>query len=158
MATLQWHKDLELHVAPMDATHREFVALLAQAEAASDAQLPGLWAALLAHTEAHFGAEDRWMRATGFAANNCHTSQHQVVLDLMRQGREVASLRSMLPELAAWFNYHAQTMDAALAQHMQAVGYDPESGRLGTPQALPAVAISSCGGACAPALAPVPLA
>ena len=174
MATLQWHKDLELDVAPMDATHREFVDLLAQVEAAADADLLPLWVQLLAHTEAHFGSEDQWMLDTGFAVGNCHATQHKVVLDIMRQAQQrgdsgdLGMLRGMLPELASWFNYHAQTMDAALAQHMQSVGYDPENGLLAVPQALPATAISGCGGACsqpekytpvpAPALAPAPLA
>lgn len=154
MATLEWHDKLTLNVPVMDGTHREFVDLLAQVEAAQDLDLKPLWSQLINHTEDHFAQEDAWMLATGFTAGNCHATQHKVVLDIMREANkralegDVAMLRGMLPELASWFNYHAQTMDAALAQHMQVVGYDPASGLLSQPQALPEQAISGCGGAC----------
>lgn len=155
MATLEWSDALVLHVAPMDATHQEFVALLADVEAAPDAQLPALWQALVAHTEAHFAQEDRWMVATGFAANNCHATQHQVVLQVMREAAQHVEagdyrmVRGMTPELATWFSQHAQTMDAALAQHMDSVGLDVETGALRHAGALPSELISGCGGACA---------
>lgn len=154
MATLQWSKDLELNVPAMDDTHREFVDLLAQVENAEDAELPALWLALIAHTEEHFGQEDRWMQATGFSSENCHSTQHKVVLQIMKEGAEKAAqgdltmVRGMTPELAGWFNYHAQTMDAALAQHMAAVGFDTDSGHIATAAALPTTMISGCGGAC----------
>lgn len=154
MATLDWHKDLELHIPVMDKTHREFVDMLAAVEAVAEDGLLSLWCRLITHTEDHFAAEDRWMQATGFAVSNCHSTQHKVVLDIMREAHkralegDLAMLRGMLPELASWFNYHAQTMDAALAQHMQSVGYDPETGALSQPQALPQEVINGCGGAC----------
>ena len=61
---------------------------------------------------------------------------------------DYSMIRGMTPELASWFSYHAQTMDAALAQHMQSVGFDPASGALLHSDALPAQPISGCGGAC----------
>lgn len=154
MATLEWSDALALDVPAMDSTHQEFVALLAQAEVAGDAQLGALWGTLMAHTESHFGQEDRWMQATGFSAENCHTTQHKVVLEIMHEAAkhyasgDLGRVREMLPELANWFSYHAQTMDAALAQHMRNVGFDPESGLIAHAQALPHAAISGCGGAC----------
>lgn len=154
MATLQWGKELELEVPEMDQTHREFVDLLAEVESAQDAQLLTLWNGLIEHTNEHFAQEDRWMAATGFTTGNCHSTQHKVVLDIMREGRvraengDLTMIRGMTPELASWFSYHAQTMDAALAQHMTAVGFDINSGQLLNAQSLPAEAISGCGGAC----------
>lgn len=154
MATLQWSTALELNVPAMDETHKEFVELLSAAEAASDAVLPELWQSLLVHTEGHFGQEDRWMQVCGFAVENCHASQHQVVLEIMREGAkkmangDCTMVRGMLPELASWFNYHAQTMDAALAQHMHSVGFDPITQAVRHSEALPSALISSCGGAC----------
>lgn len=154
MATLTWSAALELQVPAMDETHREFVDLLAAVEAAADTELTGLWHALTAHTEAHFGQEDRWMEATGFAVGNCHASQHQVVLEILREAGkrcaegDYAMIRGLTPELAAWFNHHAQTMDAALAQHLQSVGFDTDSGMVAHAQALPPAPISGCGGAC----------
>lgn len=154
MATLEWSDALALDVPAMDATHQEFVALLAAVEEAPDAQLHTLWQALIAHTEAHFAQEDRWMASTGFAPENCHTTQHKVVLEIMREGGkrcaegDLTKVRGMTPELAAWFSYHAQTMDAALAQHMRTVGLDPETGHVAHAPSLPDAPISGCGGAC----------
>jgi hemerythrin len=93
------------------------------------------------------------MEATGFSAVNCHATQHKVVLQVLREGAqrmragEPAPVRQMIAELAVWFPHHAQTMDAALALHLRGVGYDPETGAVLQPQALPAEAISGCGGA-----------
>ncbi len=154
MATLEWSADLEMNLPAMDDTHREFVDLLAAVESAPDDQLLALWQGLITHTEGHFGQEDRWMVSTGFTVGNCHATQHKVVLDIMREGAkrceagDISMIRGMTPELAAWFSYHAQTMDAALAQHMQSVGFDPATGMVAHAQSLPQEPISGCGGAC----------
>lgn len=154
MAALTWTQELELDLPVMDETHKEFVELLNTVERTADAQLLEVWQALIAHTEGHFGQEDRWMEATGFAAGNCHAGQHKVVLEIMREGSRKAAegdctmIRGMTPELASWFSYHAQTMDAALAQHIQSVGFDPETGAIAHSEALPDSLISGCGGAC----------
>ena len=70
----------------MDETHREFVDLLAQAVQADDARLLPAWNALIDHTQDHFDREDRWMTDTRFSSSNCHTTQHKVVLAVMREG------------------------------------------------------------------------
>lgn len=154
MATLEWSETLALGVPTMDATHQEFVELLAAVEFAPDAALLAAWQALVEHTEGHFAQEDRWMRSTGFAADNCHSLQHRVILEVMRDGAaraaegELHVVRGMAGELATWFTHHAQTMDAALAQHLAAVDFDTDSAGVGAPQALPAAPIHGCGGAC----------
>jgi hemerythrin-like metal-binding protein len=154
MPTLPWSDALELGLAFMDDTHREFVDLLAQAESASDAALPAAWDALVAHTADHFGREDAWMRATRFSSSNCHTLQHQAVLAVLREGAaraaqgDLAPARQMIGELAVWFPHHAQSMDAALALHLRGVGYDAATGQVTCPDALPASEIHGCGGAC----------
>lgn len=156
MPLLPWSEALELGLSFMDDTHREFVDLLARAEACGDAQLPAVWDELVRHTEAHFGQEDAWMQATGFAASNCHSVQHRVVLQVLREGAALAAqgnlapARQMTRELAAWFPQHAQSMDAALALHLRSVGFDPATGGVAQPQALPAQHIQGCGaGSCA---------
>lgn len=154
MATLEWSDALELNVPAMDETHKEFVDLLAAVESSADDELQAVWHSLIAHTEAHFGQEDRWMEATGFSVGNCHATQHKVVLEIMHEGAkkaatgDVTMIRGMTPELASWFSYHAQTMDAALAQHMQSVGFDTETGAVHKAEGLPQAPISGCGGAC----------
>ena len=117
----------------------EFVALLAAANNA----LPGPNAALLAafdtlvdHSVEHFAQEDRWMAASGFERENCHSFQHRAVLQVMsecyrraRNDNDFEPLRLAVGELALWFPEHAQQMDAALAQHLASVGFDEATGQ-----------------------------
>ncbi|MFT3718733.1 hemerythrin domain-containing protein [Pseudorhodoferax sp.] len=158
MPRLEWSDRLALGLDAMDETHQEFVELLAAVEAADDAALLPAWQALVAHTQEHFDREDAWMRATGFAPNNCHSMQHAVVLQVMREGLlaraedRLAAVRHMAQELAPWFVQHAQTMDAALALHLRSVDFDPACGTVRLPQALPAAPVTGCGSAaCSPA-------
>ena len=137
---LAWTADLALNHAELDATHEEFVALLAACHAALDGPDAGLlapWDALVAHTEDHFAMEDRWMAATGFGPQHCHSGQHTAVLQIMRecarQAREPSiadfePLRVATTELATWFPQHAATMDAGLVQYLTAIGFDPATG------------------------------
>ncbi|MDO9144017.1 bacteriohemerythrin [Rhodoferax sp.] len=153
MPALQWTDSLALGLSEMDTTHQEFVALLAQVVHAPDDALLPLWRDLVAHTDDHFAREDRWMQSTGFAASNCHTSQHRVVLQVLREGDkrgsagELAVVRQMADELGTWFPMHAQAMDAALALHLRNVGFDPVTGQVTLPRALPSEVIQGCGGA-----------
>lgn len=153
MPSLEWSDALALELPAMDDTHREFVELLAQVEAAADSALLAHWRVLLDHTNEHFAREDRWMQDTRFSSTNCHSVQHRVVLQVMREGLAVAeagkleALRNMARELALWFPQHAQTMDAALALHLRGIGYDPATGVVSMPEALPRDIIHGCGGA-----------
>lgn len=149
---LAWSDALALDLPPMDETHKEFVDLLAAVVQAPDAALLGAWRALIVHTDDHFAREDRWMHDTGFAPDNCHASQHQVILQIMREGEqrgcqgEWAVIRQMADELGQWFPLHAQSMDGALAQHLRSVAYDTATGQVHRPAALPEQAIGGCGG------------
>jgi hemerythrin-like metal-binding protein len=152
-ATLAWSDALVLDMPVMDAVHEEFVELLARVVRAPDAELLPLWSALIAHTQEHFDREDQWMRATGFAAGNCHATQHKVVLQVLREGEarghggDLAVVRQMADELGIWFPQHAQSMDASLALHLRSAGYDPLTGALAQHERLPQAAIHGCGGA-----------
>lgn len=150
--TLQWSEALSLAMPLMDTTHQEFVELLADVVRAPDATLLSKWAALIDHTDDHFGREDQWMLDTGFAASNCHSSQHSIILQVMREGGkrglagELAVVRQMAHELGLWFPQHAQAMDASLALHLRSAGYDPVTGVISQPQAIPSGPIHGCGG------------
>lgn len=161
MPSLEWSAEITLEHPEMDQTHLEFVQLLTAAEdALTESQAAGLAAydSLVEHTVGHFGQEDRWMAATGFAPENCHSHQHGQVLELMKEVSRLAReqddfgpLGRVLPELAKWFVQHAQTMDAALASHLQQVGFDPATGVMARPPVPEAPAVSGCGGgSCAP--------
>ena len=165
MAQLEWSDALDLDLPLMDDTHREFVDLLAAVDGADDAHLASTWQALVDHTVQHFGQEDAWMAATRFASGNCHSQQHKVVLQVMREGLaraqqgDVKVLRMMASELALWFPQHAQSMDAALALHLRRVGFDGATGVVHAPQALPGGLIQGCGSAsCSDATASAPVA
>jgi len=60
---------------------------------------------------------------------------------------ELGVVRQMAHELGLWFPQHAQSMDAALALHLRGVGFDPVTGIVHAPQALPLEEIHGCGGA-----------
>ena len=153
MPNLEWSDALALDLPAMDDTHREFVDLLAQVETAADHALLDHWRVLLDHTAEHFSREDRWMKETRFSSSNCHSVQHKIVLQVMREGLtggetgNLKMLRDMARELALWFPQHAQTMDAALALHLRGIGYDPVTGVVAMPEALPRDIIHGCGGA-----------
>lgn len=142
MSRLEWSDALSLDLPIMDDTHRKFVELLALAQGSPDGELPASWGRLIEHTAEQFGQEDRWMQATRFAAANCHSVQHKVVLEVMREGLvqaangDLASVRTMADELARWFSKHAQSMDAALGLHLRRAGYDPVTGVVSCPDAL----------------------
>lgn len=161
MSTLQWSDSLSLDLPFMDDTHREFVDLLATVVNASDADLLPAWKILIDHTHEHFEREDQWMLNTRFSSSNCHTMQHKVILQVMREGDvrglagELDVVRQMARELGIWFPQHAQSMDAALALHLRSVGYDAATGVVHAPQALPAEAIHGCAGeSCSPKAEP----
>lgn len=105
---------------------------------------------VLDHTVAHFGQEDGWMQATGFSPENCHSRQHTMVLDMMREVLRLARdedrrepLAMLIRDLAEWFPMHAQMMDAGLALHMAEVGFDPLTGKVSG--ALPDTHLTHCG-------------
>jgi hemerythrin len=93
------------------------------------------------------------MRSTGFSSANCHSMQHQVVLQVMREGAtrglagDLPLVRQMAHELGLWFPQHAQSMDAALALHLRGIGFDAASGVVHMPQCLPRDEIQGCGSA-----------
>ena len=129
---LEWDGSLTLDMPQMDQTHQEFVELLADVQRSPDDTLLTRWALLIDHTQEHFDREDQWMAETGMAAGNCHASQHDIILQVMREGgkRGLAGdlnlVRQMAAELGPWFSNHAQTMDAGLALHLRSEGYTLE--------------------------------
>lgn len=137
MSTLAWTDKLVLNQPTLDTTHEEFVGLLNAFGTALDDGVDALPAyhALLAHTEAHFAMEEDWMARCGFEPQNCHSSQHAMVLNVMREALRYATelndrepLNILRTELAGWFPQHAEMMDAALVFTMEQRGFDPATG------------------------------
>jgi hemerythrin-like metal-binding protein len=123
--TIEWTDALVLDFEPIDTLHHTFVDLLARAQQARDDDLPQAWNALVDHTMAQFEWEDDCMQRTGFSSAANHSLQHRVVLNLLREGLakarsgQLAAVREMAFELAAWFARHTQAQDAALALHLR---------------------------------------
>ncbi len=130
MATLDWTPALALGDARIDDTHREFVEMVNAVGDAADETMLATIDALIAHTEEHFGQEQRWMAATEFPPTHCHLDEHAGVLEAMRETRIYVADgkynvgRVLANELAAWFKSHAATMDSMLAQWLKAQNFD----------------------------------
>jgi hemerythrin len=120
MSTLQCSDALALNLPFRDATHHEFVDLLALVISADDGELLTRWTALIAYIDRHFARKDTWMVNTRFSSSNCHSRQYKVILPVMHEGLlagekgELAVVREMARELGIWFPPHAPSVDAAL--------------------------------------------
>jgi hemerythrin-like metal-binding protein len=130
VATLDWTPALALGDARIDDTHREFVEMVNAVGDAADEKMLATIDALIAHTEEHFGQEQRWMAATAFPPTHCHLDEHAGVLEAMRETRIYVADgkynvgRVLASELASWFTSHAATMDNMLAQWLKAQNFD----------------------------------
>jgi hemerythrin len=99
--------------------------------------------------------EEDWMARCGFEAQNCHTSQHAMVLNVMREALRYANelkdrepLNILRTELAGWFPQHAEMMDAALVFTMEQRGFDAVTGEcreMATESASHSCGSGSCG-------------
>jgi hemerythrin len=129
---MQWQERYVLGIAPMDATHREFVEQVAALATVADDAAISLLQAFIAHTEAHFEQEKQWMTRSAFPPLGCHVEEHRRVIASLKSVLGMAKncgrpdlARQMAPEMARWFEGHAATMDAALAAHMRQVRLVP---------------------------------
>lgn len=118
-----------LGVAGMDATHREFLDLVAALGRCADAEFPALFQQLVDHTRLHFAEEGRLMRLYKFPALGEHEGEHHRVLgDLLQFNRHIKRGRLALARayvgdgLPEWFELHLATMDRALAGHLVRTG------------------------------------
>jgi hemerythrin-like metal-binding protein len=110
----------------MDNTHREFIAQVATLIAASNAEFPALFQALVSHTREHFTAEGQLMRASKYKGLPEHEGEHHRVLGELQQLNRTlkrghlplvrAYVKEGLPE---WFDTHLAMMDAALVMHLK---------------------------------------
>jgi hemerythrin-like metal-binding protein len=148
---LDWTAALSMGVARMDDTHEEFVSMLNQLLAAPPNEQLLLYRSFIEHTVAHFAQEERWMLATGFAAENCHAGQHATILETMNAVLEHSEkgdadiIKRMALALAEWFPQHTASMDAGLAQHLKNVGFDSRTKTLADPSAVRPATMSGCG-------------
>jgi hemerythrin-like metal-binding protein len=148
----QWDDALLLRVPPIDDDHKEIVALLASVVMAEDTELLPRWSALIITMQEHFEREDGWMQMTGFTPDNCHSSQHTIILRILREGEtrgqlgELAVVRQMADELGQWLPQHVESMDASMVAHFSSVGFDVNTGGFTHDRPLAVHDIEGCGG------------
>ncbi|MBI5277742.1 MAG: hemerythrin domain-containing protein [Burkholderiales bacterium] len=118
---LAWQDDFALGHAPMDNTHREFVACVDALLRADDVSLHDALEAFGDHVRRHFAEEDEQMRQTAYGNAGCHIEEHEAVLRslaevqvALAEGRREV-VRSFAHALADWFPEHARVMDQGLA-------------------------------------------
>jgi len=119
--SLAWSDAFLLGHGPMDRTHREFVDIVGAMQRCDDAAFAGHLRDFIAHAEAHFGEEDRWMAESGFPPMDCHVDEHAAVLQSAREVRSLVAAgnialgRRFAAEVARWFASHADHLDSALS-------------------------------------------
>ena len=134
MPQMEWTESLVLGLAPMDLTHQEFVQIYNELAAAPVEDFLPRLDAFIAHCESHFEQENRWMAAVNFPG--CHKGEHDRVMAVMYDVRKRAAAgdlffgKRLVEELPAWFENHAGSMDAALAFHLESIGFDTDTGQI----------------------------
>lgn len=118
-----------LGVGEMDDAHREFITQVGALIAASDAEFPALFQALVTHTREHFMAEGRLMREAKYQGLGVHEGEHHRVLGELQQLNRTlkrghlplvrAYVKEGLPE---WFDTHLAMMDGALVMFLKKRG------------------------------------
>ena len=118
---IPWQEEWTFNHPKMDETHHEFIAEINHMLAVPDNEMLAAVDRFIEHTVAHFEQEREWMESTNFPPKGCHIGEHDRVLAIVQQVRQMvaggdfAIGRRLAEELVPWFNQHAQTMDAALA-------------------------------------------
>jgi len=140
MALMEWNDDLVLGLAPMDATHQEFVACYNALATADSSDFVAKLDAFIEHSVAHFEQENAWMALVNFPG--CHKAEHDRVLAVLQDVRrraadgDLALGRQLVEEIPPWFESHASGMDAALAFHIETIGFNTETGEIAHPDKL----------------------
>lgn len=130
MSLLEWSDALHLGQPVMDETHQEFIELLNRFGAADESDRLQRLDEFIAHTEAHFRQEEAWMERMQFPPLGCHRTEHEGVLEVMREvrkriaGGEPHYAEVLARAIAEWFPLHAQSMDTVLALFIQQTGFD----------------------------------
>lgn len=110
----------------IDELHAECDALLVALGMAADDGHLGAIDLLIEHLHEHFGAEEALMQASGYPRFDCHKREHDAVMRVVERVRpmveagdhDIASRLAV--EFPQWFDVHARSMDAMLAEWLRA--------------------------------------
>lgn len=123
MTLLQWREEFRVGIEEVDFEHRELIDLInaahVQAGAGASAEsLDHALGAIHSAISAHFALEERVMRARHYDALEQHKSDHEHLLDDIRDIMDEVALHGVFDEaafgqrLADWFGIHFRTHDA----------------------------------------------
>ena len=116
---------LELHVAPMDAKHEEFLLLLQKMQSSSKEDFLPLFKQMITHTQEHFAFEESIMNEYNFYDKHEHFSEHKNLLDEMHYFYEKGKksppfAKSYINEYAyEKFKRHVINIDSQLAMFLK---------------------------------------
>lgn len=118
---LEWTAEFELGVTGVDAQHRELVELVnrlrvCMGQCIGREEISDILAALVRHTEEHFGEEERMMADAGYPALSDHRANHQAfacrIRDIRRRHHEGQLIEfSNLTLIRGWLVEHMQRAD-----------------------------------------------
>lgn len=134
MPVMEWNDALVLDQGVMDDTHREFIDLLNRLADAPPEEALAVLDQFIAHTEAHFAHEQKWMEDMAFPPLACHVREHEGVLEISREVRNRIAAgqprfaQVLAKAVAEWFEAHAASMDHVLALYMKEKGYQASHG------------------------------
>lgn len=125
MALLQWKNQYSVGIEAVDHEHRELIDLINRlyeefTAAGSRDAVEAFFGDLFRGISAHFALEERFMREHRYGELVQHKTDHERLLDeirdIMELAREGAGLEQseLAKRLDAWFSRHFETHDAAL--------------------------------------------
>lgn len=127
MSLLEWRDGFRIGIDEVDHEHRLLIDLInaAHGRGAASAALEAALGDIHAVVTAHFALEEKDMRAHGYPALAAHKSDHEGLLDDIREIMDAfsdgsyADRRDALAlRLRDWFVEHSKTRDARLHKHL----------------------------------------
>jgi hemerythrin len=133
MPLMNWSDQLTLHVAKIDAEHKELIDILnelydAMMSGKAKDDLQSALMKLVQHTRAHFQSEEQLMRKYAYPELLPHLNEHRKLTDqVMKLQKDLDAGRTMdakdiLNFLKTWLTEHIQGTDRNLAVYLNEQG------------------------------------
>lgn len=129
MSLIQWRDEYRTGDAAVDEEHRELIELINELHERLTAKKRGrsrehvveFLGEIYARIASHFALEERKMRDTGYGEYEAHKSEHERLLDAIRdimtdydEGLYEEFEQTLSEHLDHWFSEHFRTFDARL--------------------------------------------
>ncbi len=129
MNLIEWKENYVIGVPAVDAEHRELIELINEVHRRLQAGEQGMTVGeflgeIFARISAHFALEERIMRERGYDQLGAHKTDHERLLDAMRdimddyEDRKIFDPEAFAMRLNDWFSEHFRTHDARLHRHL----------------------------------------